>query len=305
MKRYVFAIDTAYSNNGACLAEEGKIPVFTDRANLLVTGSGEIYASYEEQHSFEYTYKYVIERFQTMQASKLIIIEKALIKDGENRFIRDPSESMRANVVLERNLYSIISMFHIMGHLPPVLVVPPTRWQAVLGIPKMSYQMHKLKSCEMFMKMTSPAFVESVKMQYFDRKYDDIAEAYLITQAAHKEFDKWYKEATTYHNHSADIHNLGARIRSEKRMAPLPKITDDIKFVDGKTRYTWLVEHERFKRENKKTKLSIGNVLEAVKVSTSSVPVVAKPKAKTQKRSITITFNRKQKGENEEKQKED
>lgn len=272
MQRYVFAIDTAYANNGACLAEEGKLPVFTDRANMLVTGNGEIYNTYEEKYSFEYAYKYVIERIQTMQAAQLIIIEKALIKDDQNRFIRDPSESMRANVVLERNLYSIISMFHIMGYLPPVLVVSPEKWQHVLGIPKMSYQAHKQKSCEMFAQMTSPAFVESIKMQYFDRKYDDIAEAYLITQAAHKDFDKWYKEATTYHNHDAHISNLGARITREQRMAPLPKITDDIKFVDGHTRYNWLVQHKRSKNETKMKKIFKGNVLEAVKASTNNEP---------------------------------
>jgi hypothetical protein len=174
-------------------------------------------------------------------------------------------------------------MFHVMGYLPPVLVVPPERWQAVMGIPKMSYQAHKQKSCEMFAQMTSPAFVESIKMQYFDRKYDDIAEAYLITQAAHKEFDKWYKEATTYHNHDAEISNLGGRISREKRMAPLPKITDDIKFVDGNTRYNWLVQHKRFKNDAKTSKIFKNNVLEAVKASTSNEPekeTTQKPKKK-------------------------
>jgi hypothetical protein len=269
MKRYIFAIDTAYANNGSCLAEAGKMPAYVDRANLLVTGNGEVYSSYEEQHSFEYTYKYVVERIQTMQAAQLCIIEKAMITDDEKRFVRDPSESMRANVVLERNLYAIMSTFHIMGYLPPVLVVPPSRWQKVLGIPTMSYKEHKLKACEMFTKMTSPAFVESIKLQYFDRKYDDIAEAYLITQAAHKEFDKWYEEATTYHNHNAHVSNFAAKIKKEQRMAQLPKITDNIKFVDGKTRFNWLVQYKRFQQDTKPKKpMFKASVLDAVKAST-------------------------------------
>lgn len=287
MKKYIFAIDTSKVNNGSCLSAFKEKPLYADRCNMLVTSKGTIYKEYTEQISTELASHFIFDRFQFMQKSSLIMIEKAMIVDedenGNKKFVKDPTELMRGNVVLERTLYAMIYTYHLMGLLPPVIVVAPREWQTAVGIPKMSYKAHKITSCAKFADMVGSDTVEFLKSEYYDRKYDDIAEAYLMTQAGHILFDDLYERATTYHNHTTSIGNFGKNVNKETRMQPPRLHTDDIKFVDGKTRFLWNLDYIRYVQTKKHDK-QFPTILTEPKKKYKIVPIKCKRTKRRRKR---------------------
>jgi len=252
-KKLIFAIDTAPANLGSAFAAKSETPVYSDRANLLITGDGRIYAEYEEKLSTELCTNYLRDRWEIIKQADLVIVEKAIIiKNG--KYVHNPSETQRACVVVERTLYTILWTYFSLGLGPPVVIVSPKTWQTALGIPTMSYEEHKKFSCAMFEELVGSDYVEFIRSQFPDRKFDDIAEAYLMCQAGHMLFDKLLLQAQRTLNHTTTYQTLGANISSEARIAVPKPLTEGGTITDSKISFQRHMDYQRFCKAKKHDK---------------------------------------------------
>lgn len=244
-KESIFAIDTARRNLGSVLTDFDKTPSYADRTTLQLTGDGRFYKQYEEGISTELCINYLRDRWKFIEQAGLVVIEKAMVK-RHDKFVRDPTEGERAAVVIERTLYSILWSYYSLGYGPAVIVVTPTWWQQVNGIPPMSYEAHKKKSCDMFRAIVGNPFTEMIESHYIDRKFDDIAEAYLIARAVFIRADFIKKEFEVNSNHSAKFDELGKNVMRESRVLGDITLLEGGTYTDPKYRKHWLYTCEKY-----------------------------------------------------------